>query len=189
MSNHARGLWGYSGQTPGGKPLTIQATGIGAPSAVAVLADLAKLGTRCAVRVGTCTGLDAQARVGELLLVAEAVAAGGSASSFGVVPGTALRPDPILFERLRAELDPQCRPVRVASFDALPVDPAATATDVVAADMQTAALLARGPELGIAAAALLVVTDLAAGGPRLSDEALEDVAKLAGRVASAVLSG
>ena len=38
MSNHARGLWGYSGQTPRGKQLTIQATGIGGPSAALVLA-------------------------------------------------------------------------------------------------------------------------------------------------------
>ncbi len=37
MANHARGLWGYWGQTPQGQPLTIQSTGIGAPSAAAVL--------------------------------------------------------------------------------------------------------------------------------------------------------
>ncbi len=57
MSNHARGLWGYSGRTPAGERLTIQATGIGGPSAALVLADLAKLGVRRAVRVGTCVGL------------------------------------------------------------------------------------------------------------------------------------
>ena len=28
MSNHARGLWGYSGETPEGRPLSIQSTGI-----------------------------------------------------------------------------------------------------------------------------------------------------------------
>ena len=37
MSNHARGLWGYSGQTPAGAQLTIQATGMGGPSAALVL--------------------------------------------------------------------------------------------------------------------------------------------------------
>src|ERR1041384_2604964 len=31
MSNHARGLWGYSGVTPDGKELTIQSTGMGGP--------------------------------------------------------------------------------------------------------------------------------------------------------------
>ena len=33
MSNHARGLWGYSGLTRAGHELSIQATGMGGPSA------------------------------------------------------------------------------------------------------------------------------------------------------------
>src|SRR3954463_1942273 len=57
MSNHARGLWGYSGRTPGGPELATQATGIGGPSAALVLGDLAELGVRQAIRVGTCAGL------------------------------------------------------------------------------------------------------------------------------------
>ncbi len=187
MSNHARGLWGYSGRTRAGRELTIQATGMGGPSAAAVLADLAELGVRRAVRVGTCTGLDAEA--GELLLAAEAVAAGGSATSFGVAPDETLRPDPGLLERLRGELAGQARAVRVASFDAMPADTLATTTGVAAADMQTAAILARGPQLGIAAAAILIVTELTAGSAQLSDEALENAAKRAGRAACAVLSG
>src|SRR3954447_25415347 len=44
MSNHARGLWGYSGVTPAGAELTIQSTGTGGPSAGMVLADLGELG-------------------------------------------------------------------------------------------------------------------------------------------------
>src|SRR6476469_7789804 len=66
MSNHARGLWGYSGLTPAGDELTIQSTGIGGPSAALVLADLAELGVRRAVRVGTCTGLRAGTSLGDL---------------------------------------------------------------------------------------------------------------------------
>jgi purine-nucleoside phosphorylase len=189
MSNHARGLWGYSGRTPAGDDLTIQATGMGAPSAVAVLADLAKLGARRAVRIGTCIGLDAEARAGELLLVAEAIAAGGSSTSFGLAPGAALRPDPGLLGHLRAELGPEDREARIASFDSMPPDPPAAAARIAAADMQTPAVLARGPQLGIAPAAILIVTDLAAGGRGLSDEALEAAAKLAGRAASAAFSG
>ena len=56
MCNHARGLWGYSGRTPRGDELTIQSTGIGGPSAALVLADLAELGVRRAIRVGSCVG-------------------------------------------------------------------------------------------------------------------------------------
>src|SRR6476646_4569587 len=65
MSNHARGLWGYSGRTPGGMELTIQSTGMGGPSAALVLGDLAKLGVRRTVRVGTCVGFDTALGLGE----------------------------------------------------------------------------------------------------------------------------
>ena len=58
MSNHARGLWGYTGRTAAGAELTVQATGMGGPSAAIVLADLAELGVRRAIRVGTCAALD-----------------------------------------------------------------------------------------------------------------------------------
>jgi uridine phosphorylase len=57
MSNHARGLWGYTGVTPAGRELTIQSTGMGGPSAAVVLADLAELGLRRAIRIGTCASL------------------------------------------------------------------------------------------------------------------------------------
>jgi len=188
MSNHARGLWGYSGRTPAGNELTIQATGMGGPSAAAVLSDLAELGVRRAVRIGTCTGLDEQARGGELLLIAEAVAGGGSATSFGAASGEGLRPDPSLFERLREALAGQARAARVVSFDTMPADASAAVGEVAAADMQTAATLALGPQLGIAAAAVLIVTGTEAGSKQLPEEALEDAAKWAGRAASSTLS-
>src|SRR5215217_6021129 len=38
MLNHHRGLWGYSGPAADGAPLTIQSTGLGGPSAAAVVA-------------------------------------------------------------------------------------------------------------------------------------------------------
>ena len=51
---------------------------MGGPSAALVLADLAELGVRRAVRVGTCVGARAASREpGELLVVAEAHAWGG----------------------------------------------------------------------------------------------------------------
>ena len=80
MSNHARGLWGYSGRTPRGDALTIQSTGIGGPSAALVLADLAELGVRRAVRVGSRVATGAESSTGELILVERAVASPGSAA-------------------------------------------------------------------------------------------------------------
>jgi hypothetical protein len=53
--------------------------------------------------------------------------------------------------------------------------------------MQTVAVLARAAELGLAAAALLVVTERGVEEP-LADEPLAEAAKRAGTAAAAVLS-
>lgn len=175
MSNHARGLWGYTGRTATGEGLTIQATGMGGPSAALVLADLSKLGVRRVVRVGTCVAADEQAETGELLLPTKAVATGGSAASFGLRAGEAVEPDANLVGRLREQLD--AREIAVASMDTMP-----SATEIpagtLAADMQTVAIFARARELKIAAAAILIV----------EDTELDAAAKRAGQAAAEALS-
>jgi uridine phosphorylase len=188
MSNHARGLWGYSGRTPGGHELTIQATGMGGPSAAAVLGDLAELGVRRAVRIGTCSGLGPETELGELLLVEKAIAGGGSAAAFGLDTGASVAPDPELHDRLVQELAGEARAVAVASFDSMPIEAAAAPPGAAAADMQTVAVVARARELEIAAAAALIVVEAGAGGEALGDEVLELAAKRAGSAAAAALS-
>jgi uridine phosphorylase len=184
MSNHARGLWGYGGRTPAGEELTIQATGIGGPSAAVVMADLAELGVRRAVRVGTCTALAARLSPGTLLDVEEAHAWG----SPGGGEGAAVRPDPELARRLGEALGVAGQAGVVASLDVLHaggVPAPVSAGDV--ADMQTAALLGRGGELGLAVAAVLIVTE-GASGERLAEEAEVKAAKRAGLAAATALS-
>lgn len=185
MCNHARGLWGYSGPTPEGRELTIQSTGVGAPSAAAVLADLCELGVRRAVRVGTATSLDPGSRLGDLLLVAEAEASEGSAAAFGIGPGEAVTPDGALLGRLADALGDEARLARIVSLDVVP-RPGPGGAGAVAADMQTLALLARGRELGMATAAVLAVVEAADGGV-LAGEPLDRLAKRAGQAARAAL--
>ena len=60
MSHQARGLWGYTGMTVDGTPLTVQSTGSGGPSAVPVIGDLAAQGTGRMIRLGTCLAIDAE---------------------------------------------------------------------------------------------------------------------------------
>jgi uridine phosphorylase len=183
MSNHARGLWGYSGTSTAGRPLTIQSTGMGGPSAAIVLGDLAELGVRRAVRVGTCTALRAELEPGALVAVAEAHAWSGP----GGRSGEAVGPDPELEAALREALGPAARPGTAASLDVLHgggAPPPVAEGDV--ADMQTAALLGTARELGIAAAAVLIVSE-GADGARLGDEELEAAAKVAGTAAIAIL--
>ncbi|HKF82799.1 MAG TPA: hypothetical protein VKB23_07555 [Solirubrobacterales bacterium] len=171
MSNHARGLWGYTGVTEAGAQLTIQATGMGGPSASVVLADLAELGVRRAIRIGTCASLG-ELNLGDLLVVDEA--------------RDGVRPDERLTDALRAAL-PGAHLGAVLSLDSLyRPERDLPSTLAEAADMQTAALLAAAAELGVAAAAVLVVTEKSDSG-QLPDEELVAAAKVAGRAAADVL--
>jgi uridine phosphorylase len=171
MSNHARGLWGYTGVTETGLELTIQSTGMGGPSASVVLTDLAELGVRRAVRVGTCASLGDLA-LGELMVVTEAL--------------PRALPDPELTEALLVELG-AAKPGLVVSLDSLyRPERDRPSTLAEAADMQTAALLAAAGELGVDAAAVLAVTEKSDSG-QLRDEELEAAAKIAARAAAALL--
>jgi uridine phosphorylase len=187
MSNHARGLWAYFGTTPAGGKLTIQATGIGGPSAALVLGDLAELGVKRAVRVGTCVGVGAGVAPGDLLIVREAIARGGSATSLGVEPGAAVAPAPGLTNRLRSALDEEGECVSIASVDTHPTEHP-TEAGIAAIDMQTAPLLARAGSLRIELAAVLIVSETQGGAASLAQEELEELERRAGRAASASLS-
>lgn len=185
MSNHARGLWGYSGRTPAGHELSIQATGMGGPSAALVLADLADLGVRRAIRVGTCVAIEPEPEPGDLLTVFEAHAWAGGGT------GAAVLPDIALTARLRAELGQATRPAIVASLDALHrsggVERAPYAERVDAADMQTATLFSAAKALGVAIAAILIVAESATG-DQADDARIEAGAKRGGAAASATLA-
>jgi len=171
MSNHARGLWGYTGVTPAGDELTIQATGMGGPSAAVVLADLAELGMRRAIRIGTGASLGSLA-LGDLLIV---------------VSANSQQPEETLTAALAGAL-PDAHQGPVVSLDTLYRPerdlPSALAE---AADMQTAGLLTAAAEHAVAVAALLIVTEKSDSG-QLQDEELEDAAKRAGTAAAAILS-
>lgn len=178
MSNHARGLWGYTGETAAGAELTIQSTGMGGPSAGVVLRDLAELGVRRAVRIGTCSSLG-HFGLGDLVVVAKAVAS---------PPRGEALPDPGLTAALERSLGEGARRGTAISLDALHRHEAVAPSlggDV--ADMQTAALLTAGAELGMKLAAALVVTD-AAGTEPLGEEELASAAKRAGAAAASILS-
>jgi uridine phosphorylase len=184
MSNHARGLWGYSGTTPEGRGLTVQATGMGGPSAALVLSDLAELGVRSAVRVGTAAAIDPGLRPGDLVWVREA----RPWSVDGRGAGSPAFPDEALAGRLLSALGDEAKPGRIASLDVLHPSPGHATPDGDAADMQTAALFAIAKDLGVAIAAVLIVTD-APGAASLTDETLADRASRAASAAASALFG
>ncbi|MGN6663588.1 MAG: phosphorylase family protein [Solirubrobacterales bacterium] len=189
MSNHARGLWGYTGVTENGEELTVQSTGMGGPSAAVVLADLAELGVRRAIRIGTCAALDAPLGLGELTIVSEAFPEpGGSFRRPGEEEPwqPVVEPDTVLTHELVLALGDQARGVISVSLDVLhqPEHEVHPAAEV--ADMQTAALFATGSEFEVAMAALLIV-ERDTKGNTLGDEELEAAAKRAGTAVLTVL--
>ena len=75
--NGERGMLGYTGSFQG-KPVSVQATGMGCPSAAIVIEELVQLGVKRIVRVGTCGGLQPDMALGDLIVAVAATPADGS---------------------------------------------------------------------------------------------------------------
>ena len=71
--NSERGMLGYTG-TFEGQPISVQTTGMGCPSAGIVFEELAQLGARRFVRVGTCGGLLDGMKMGDTVIAMSATA-------------------------------------------------------------------------------------------------------------------
>jgi DeoD family purine-nucleoside phosphorylase len=174
MFNHHRGLWGYTGRAADGAPLTIQSTGMGGPSAAIVVTELAELGARRLVRIGTCGALDPEYRLGDLVIVTEAIPADGTSRALGA--GDTARPDEHLLAALLAAREPDARAGPVVSTDLFygGIEENEWAErGAVAIEMETATLFALARLRGLEAASLLLVSDLVVPSrTRISAEAL-----------------
>ena len=191
MSNLSRGLWGYHGTADGGRELTVQSTGIGGPSGAVVLAELAELGVRRAIRLGTCVALDPALEPGDVIVADAALAGDGVGASLGSGERD-LAPDAALSLALRAALEPSHTGL-VASTDLYyDHEPRRrrewSRAGAIAVDLSAAALLAVGRACGIATACALVVAESAAGA-RLHDDDLDAAVLAVGRRAALAFDG
>ena len=71
--NAVRGMLGFTG-TFEGEPISVQTTGMGAPSSGIVFDELAQLGAKRLVRVGTCGGLASGMSMGDTVIALSAAA-------------------------------------------------------------------------------------------------------------------
>jgi uridine phosphorylase len=180
MLNHHRGLWGYTGPAADGAPLTIQSTGLGGPSAAIVAEELIGLGARRLVRVGSCGAL-ADLPLGSLV-IAESVRVRDGASRALGADGD-LPADPALLAGLRAA-DADAASGVVVSTD-LYYDPQRDGGGAVALDLTAGAVFAVAARHGVAAAAVLAVSDRLTSGERIEPDALEQAEVELGRVGAA----
>ena len=193
MFNHNRGLWGYTGTAGDGAPLTIQSTGMGGPSAAIVIAELAELGARRLVRVGTCGALEDSVELGDLLIASEAIADDGTSRALGASSRVAGSPG--LLSALAAGADGAARVGVIVSTD-LFYDGADESEQrwleqgALAVEMETATLFALAARRGLQAAALLIVSDLILPTRRrIEVELLRSAERRSGELAVRALAG
>jgi DeoD family purine-nucleoside phosphorylase len=194
--NGERGMLGFTG-TFEGRPVSVQSTGMGCPSAAIVIEELIQLGSTRLIRVGTCGGLQQRLALGDLVVALSAVPGdstalrytGGEAhaptADFGVTHG-------LIHAAKGLDLRPHVGPI--ASSDTF-YDPDPdrhkrwAARGVLAVEMEAAVLFTIAALRGVEAACLLTVSDLIHGEQfvRISDAelaaAVERMTRLALRAA------
>jgi DeoD family purine-nucleoside phosphorylase len=79
--NANRGLLGYTG-TVNGRPVSVQTTGMGAPSIALVTEELLRLGARQLVRVGTTGALRADVALGSIVIATASSPTDGATQTF-----------------------------------------------------------------------------------------------------------
>jgi uridine phosphorylase len=191
MFNHNRGLWGYSGAAfADGQPLTIQSTGMGGPSAAIVISELAELGARTLLRVGTCGAIAPDVGLGEILVAAAALSADGTSRALGA--GARIAGTPELLTRALSEGARETVAVTTDLF----YDPRAdrearwVRDGASVVEMATATLFALGAQRELTTGAVLAVTNrVLPTRERIGDAALLEAEQRLGELAVRVLAG
>ena len=96
QTNSERGMLGFRG-TWEGKPVSVQATGMGCPSAAIVIEELVMLGCKKLLRVGTCGGLQPHHALGDMIVALTAVPQDGTVDTYvarAALPDGRLGPRP-----------------------------------------------------------------------------------------------
>ena len=182
LVNQERGMLGYTGAYKG-KPVSVQATGMGCPSTAIVTEELARLGARNLLRVGTCGGYHREMELGDLVIATAATPADGTVSSItqGVPYAPAAHFDVVHAAHHAAEsagrrtfvgpivssdlfYDPEEKPARLWGE-----------LGVLAVEMEAAAIFTLCAMRGVRAGCLLTVSDtIGEETVRISDEDLRN---------------
>src|ERR671912_399813 len=177
-----RGMLGYTG-TYKGEPVSVQATGMGCPSAAIVTEELIQLGARNLLRVGTCGGYNRKLRLGDLVIATAATPNDGTVASItrGLPYAPAANFDVVHAAHHAAESAGRRTFVgQVVSSDLFydpTEDPATLWGDlgVLAVEMEAAAIFTLAAMRGVKAGCLLTVSDtIAEEIVRISDEELRN---------------
>lgn len=174
-----RRMEGYTG-TYRGLRVSVQATGMGCPSAAIMVEELITLGARNLLRIGTCGTIQPSIELGDLIVVTGACALNGLTTALVGVEGFA----PVANHELvsAAESAARVKAMRrhlgvVATMD-LFYDPRLELVEnlrkygVLALEMEASAVLTLGSRPGLRAGCLLTVSDLIASKTRATPQAI-----------------
>jgi len=177
--NSERGMLGYTG-TFQGKPVSVQSSGMGCPSAAIVIEELVQLGVKKLMRVGTCGGLQPDLSMGDLIVALSATPADSTASHYvGGEPHAPTADFGLVHEAVH-QAKHLGKPVRVGPIVSSDIfyNPdqgmAARWSDrgILAVEMEAAILFTLGALRKIQACCMLIVSDVVVEGEfiRISDE-------------------
>jgi DeoD family purine-nucleoside phosphorylase len=179
--NGERGMLGFTG-TYEGTPVSVQATGMGCPSAAIVIEELIQLGAERLIRIGTCGGLQPDLGLGETIIALSAVP--GDATALRYTQGEPHAPTAhfgLTHGAIHAAKGLGIRPHvgGIASSDTFyDPDPGRhhrwAERGVLAVEMEAAVLFTIGALRGVKTACILTVSDLVTGEApvRISDDDL-----------------
>jgi DeoD family purine-nucleoside phosphorylase len=195
--NWERGMLGYTG-TFAGKPVSVQATGMGCPSAAIVIEELVQLGVKRLLRIGPCGGLQPDLALGDLIVAVSAVAADSTAAHLVGEPHAPTADWELVHGAVHAAKE-LGKPVRVGPI--VSSDLFYNADDgqyrrwsdrgILAVEMEAAVLFTLGALRRVKAGCLLTVSDIVVEGEfvRITDEemraAVDQMTELALSVATA----
>ena len=199
LVNEERGMLGYTG-TFEGRPISVQTTGMGCPSAGIVFEELIMLGATRLVRVGTCGGLRDGMRMGDTVVAVSATADDATPLRYAQMDGFAPTATFELAETAAVLARDAGATVHVGPIvtSGLFYDPDPTTfgrwkrLGHVGVEMEAAMLYTIAAVKGIEALAVMTVSDMlgeSGESVRISDEELrrgvDDMMRLACRVAVA----
>jgi purine-nucleoside phosphorylase len=177
--NSERGMLGYTG-TFRGKPVSVQASGMGCPSAAIVIEELVQLGVKKIMRVGTCGGLQPDISMGDLIVALSATPADSTATHYvGGEPHAPTADFALVHEAVHQSKE-LGKPVRVGPIVSSDIfyqpDPGLagrwSARGILAVEMEAAVLFTLGALRKIQAGCMLIVSDVVVEGEfiRITDE-------------------
>jgi purine-nucleoside phosphorylase len=180
--NSERGMLGFTG-TFQGKPVSVQASGMGCPSAAIVIEELVQLGVTKLMRVGTCGGLQTDLSMGDLIIALSATAADSTATHYVLGEPHAPTADFGLVHEAVHQAKELGKPVRVGpivSSDIFYQPDSGLAgrwseRGILAVEMEAAILFTLGALRKIQAGCMLIVSDVVVEGEfvRITDDEMK----------------